>query len=1161
MSKYSLFEPPVAPSKGQDVTWKNLVGSSLALAISNAAHQQQKPVVVVTADAPSAYRLEKEINFFLQKNESQVAILPDWETLPYDNFSPHQDIISERLSILAQMTGMKSGIFIVALNTLLHRVAPTHFITGHALAMKKGDVKPAEELRAQLEKAGYRNVAQVMEHGEYGIRGSILDIFPMGNKTPFRIDYFDDEIDSIRIFDPETQRSTEEVDAINLLPAREFPTTQESIELFRRQFREQFEAQNAKDSIYQQVTQGILPAGIEYYLPLFFESTATLFDYLPEDCLLVTQGDIQGHLTKLWQDIRFRYEDRRWDKSHPILPPEQIYLLEDQVNGALNEFPRVRVDLPEGTRAKGPIEFTSTTIPEIRIDSKEKEPLAKLSKLLKSAQSKSQRVLFIAESAGRRESVLTLLQQGHIQPPVFKSFQAFLEASQSIGIAVGQVSHSFVTEDLLIITETELLGSRPDTRRRTETGSQQNPDALIRNLAELRIGQPVVHIQHGVGEYQGLTTLDTGGIASEFLTLGYADNTRLFVPVSNLQMISRYSGGDQDHVQLHKLGSEQWEKSRRKAAEKVRDVAAELLDVYSQRESKPGYAFKLDEEEYQRFASGFPFTETDDQVQAIQAVLEDMQKARAMDRLVCGDVGFGKTEVAMRAAFTAVHDHKQVAVLVPTTLLAQQHFDNFRDRFADWPVRIEVLSRFRSSKQTKGVLEDLENGKVDIVIGTHKLLQNDVKFSDLGLLIVDEEHRFGVRQKEQIKRLRAEVDILTLTATPIPRTLNMAMNSIRDLSVIATPPARRLAVKTFVREYDKATVREAVLREVLRGGQVYFLHNNVETIGATAEHLQELIPEASIQIAHGQMGERELERIMSEFYHQKFNVLVCTTIIETGIDIPSANTIIMDRADNLGLAQLHQLRGRVGRSHHQAYAYLLTPHPKRMTKDAAKRLEAIAQLEDLGAGFVLATHDLEIRGAGELLGDDQSGQIESVGFSLYMEMLEEAVQSLQQGKEPSLDKMLELQTEIELRIPALIPEDYIRDVNIRLSMYKRIAGAKNKEEFDQLQIELIDRFGLLPEPAKNLFRVSELKAQALSLGIRKMDIGPQGGLVDFNPSTPVEPASIIQLIQKQPQVYGMEGATKLRIREATEDTQARIKLVQSLLDALKVGAKESTQGA
>lgn len=1155
MSQISLLQPQYPagdqPHKAE-MTWRHLVGSSTALAIAELLKQRHGMLLLVTADAPSAYRFEQELRFFAPMLQADIQVLPDWETLPYDNFSPHQDIISERIRVLARLPQTQQGILIVAANTLLHRVAPPAYVAGHSFALQKNQAYRLEDLRGQLDTAGYRHVNQVMEHGEYSLRGSILDVFPMGSSEPLRVDFFDDEIDSIRSFDVDTQISSTPLDAISLLPAREFPTTPAGIERFRRQFRSEFEALTNKDSVYQQVSQGVMPAGIEYYLPLFFEEVATLFDYLPKDTLVLTYGDIQKQVKKLWHDLNFRYEDRRWDRQKPILPPKALYLLEDEIFSALKQYPRIRLGVIEGQRSPGPVDFKTRPLPDITVDAKHKDPLAGLREHAHKAQQKGQRLLFCVESAGRRESLLQLLGKAAIHPVEVADFGAAIRCEAPHAIVISPIEHSFYADfdalpGLWVITENELLGNRAPQRRSSDKRTAVNVDALVKNLAELSIGQLVVHIDHGVGRYQGLTTLEAGGIETEFLTLEYDGNTRLFVPVASLHLISRYSGGDQEKVALNKLGNDSWEKARRKAAEKVRDVAAELLEIYAQREAKPGYAFAINEEEQLRFAAGFPFTETDDQRDAIAAVLSDMQAPRAMDRLICGDVGFGKTEVAMRAAFTAVHGGKQVAVLVPTTLLAQQHFDNFRDRFADWPVRVELLSRFRTSKQTTQTLEDLAAGKVDIVIGTHKLLQDDIGFHDLGLLIVDEEHRFGVRQKEQIKRLRADVDILTLTATPIPRTLNMAMNNIRDLSIIATPPARRLAVKTFVREYDKATVREAVLREILRGGQVYFLHNNIETIEKTVRALAELIPEAQIETAHGQMGERELERIMADFYHQRFNVLVCTTIIETGIDVPSANTIIIDRADHLGLAQLHQLRGRVGRSHHQAYAYLLTPNPKRMTKDAVKRLEAIAQLEDLGAGFILATHDLEIRGAGELLGDVQSGQIETIGFSLYMDMLEQAVQALRDGREPSLDQLLKHGTEVDLRIPALLPDTYIKDINTRLSMYKRLAGADSEHTLEQIQVELIDRFGLLPEPAKNLVRLSEIRLLADPLGIRKIELGPQGGYIEFAERTPVEPVTIIRLIQQEPSVFSMEGAQRLKIRKATEHTQERIKLVQSLL--------------
>lgn len=1153
MTTASAFKPPKPSSARQDITWQNLAGSSIALALGQLIEQHDGPVLIVTPDAPQAHRLEQEVQYFASNWRKQVMVFPDWETLPYDSFSPHQDIISERLSVLAHLPDMQRGALIVSLNTLMHRIAPTDYVAGQAVQVNKGQKLDIHGLRQRLERAGYRHVAQVMEHGEFCVRGSLLDLFPMGSNQPYRIDFFDDEVDSIRLFDPDTQLSAGEIDAIDLLPAHEFPTNPSAIELFRAQYRDQFDASNARDSVYMQVSNQQFPGGVEYYLPLFFEHTASIFDYLPDNTLLVTFGDLQGSLEHLWHDINQRYEQRRYDPLRPLLTPQQLFLTVDQIHSAFKAMPRIRAMVPGDKPQPGPKVFHTSPIGEIAVNHQLKNPLEKLSLRLK--QAVEQRAIFLVESAGRRETLRELLAPLQLGLEEIEHFHSFASSNAKYAISVSPVANSFVLDDeqVLVITETELLGQRIAQRRRRDQKATVSAENMVRNLAELRIGQPVVHIDHGVGRYQGLQTLDTGGVTTEFVTIEYANNSKLYVPVAALHVLSRYSGGEEASAPLHKLGNDQWEKAKRKAAEKIRDVAAELLDVYARREAKPGYPFKLDHDEYQRFASSFPFEETDDQLAAIAGVLADMQAPRAMDRLVCGDVGFGKTEVAMRAAFVAVNDNKQVAVLVPTTLLAQQHYENFKDRFADWPIRVEVLSRFKTAKQTQKVLEELAEGKIDMVIGTHKLLSADVKFHDLGLLIVDEEHRFGVRQKEAIKRLRADVDILTLTATPIPRTLNMAMHGVRDLSIIATPPAKRLAVKTFVREYDEPTIREAVLREILRGGQVYFLHNNVETIDKTAETLAQLVPEARITVAHGQMRERELERIMSDFYHQRYNVLVCTTIVETGIDVPTANTIIMDRADHLGLAQMHQLRGRVGRSHHQAYAYLLTPHPKRMTKDALKRLEAISQLEDLGAGFMLATHDLEIRGAGELLGDEQSGQIETIGFTLYMEMLEQAVKALRDGKQPALDQLLQAQTEIDLRIPALLPETYIADVNTRLSLYKRIASSDNLQALHEIQVELIDRFGLLPDAVKNLIRVAELRSRAQQLGIRKIDGGPNGVNVEFATDTKVSPQILIQLIQQQPQEYRLEGPTRLRILRKIEDTQARLKLVESLLDEFARG--------
>ena len=1163
MSKnVSIFSPILAKSRGKNAdkkVWQNLPGSSATVAIFHGALSTQQPILLLTHDTPSALRLEQELASLNKQEKLPICLFPDWETLPYDTFSPHQDIISQRLATLYQLSRMDKGIVIVPISTLIQRLAPKQYIEANSLIIKKGDKKDLHQLRQNLEASGYRCVDQVMEHGEFSARGAILDIFPMGSNTPFRLDFFDDEIDEIRLFDPENQRSSDKVDGINLLPAHEFPTDTDGTNLFRSQYREQFTSTIDKESIYHQVSNGIMPAGIEYYLPLFFEQTNTLCDYLTDNTLVIISGDIDKSLSHYWTDINYRYEDRRYDPTRPLLPPEQLFLNSEELYSALKPFDRINLkpEINEEEVKASQVQFDVHPLPDLTIDHKLKQPFELLNNFIASKETPN-KLLFVAESQGRRESVLELLERNKIKPNIFKTIEDFVNSDAPLGITVNALNAGFIFQAkgsakknaIALVTESELLGDRVrQTRRRNKQQEIQN-DAIFKNLAELSIGQPVVHIDHGIGRYMGLQTIENSGITTEFLVLSYAKEAKLYVPVASLHLISRYSGADAEHAPLHKLGNDTWSKAKQKAAEKVRDVAAELLDIYAKRASNHGYSFKRDKEDYQAFADSFGFEETFDQKQAINAVISDMLSPKAMDRLVCGDVGFGKTEVAMRAAFVAVNDGKQVAILVPTTLLAQQHYESFRDRFANWPVSIEVLSRFKTTKEQNAVIKEVESGQIDILIGTHKLLQNSIKYKDLGLLVVDEEHRFGVKQKEKIKQLRANVDILTLTATPIPRTLNMAMGGMRDLSIIATPPAKRLAVKTFVRQRDDALIRESILREVLRGGQVYFLHNNVDTIDKTAADIQKLLPEAKIITAHGQMRERELERVMSDFYHQRYNVLVCTTIIETGIDVPSANTIIMDRADHLGLAQLHQLRGRVGRSHHQAYAYLLTPHEKSMTKDAKKRLEAIASLEDLGAGFTLATHDLEIRGAGELLGEDQSGSMSQVGFTLYMEMLDAAVEALKDGKSLTLDQVTKTQTEVDLRVPALLPDDYIFDVSLRLSLYKRIASCKNKQALDDVQVELIDRFGLLPQAAKNLVHIAKLKLKAEKIGITRIDAGPAGGSFEFGPDTKVDHMFIIGLIQQQPKIYKMDGANKLKFKQVTEDAKARFILITTMLNEL-----------
>jgi len=1135
--------PPLPAASGKQ-HWGNLPGAALSLAIAEAASNAKRFTLLLTADSQSAERLQEELAFFAP--ELPVLHFPDWETLPYDLFSPHQDIVSQRIATLYQLPELSHGVLVVPITTALHRLAPKRFLLGSSLVLDVGQKLDVEQMRLRLEAAGYRCVDTVYEHGEFAVRGALIDLFPMGSALPYRIDLFDDEIETLRTFDPENQRSIDKVESIRLLPAREFPLKKEAVTGFRARFRERFDVDFRRCPIYQDLSTGITPAGIEYYLPLFYEETATLFDYLPEDSQVFSLPGIEQAAEQFWNDVRNRYEERRVDPERPLLPPAELFMPVEDCFARLKLWPRVVASQQDVEPGIGRERFPAQPLPELAIESKASEPLSKLRQFLDGFPG---RVLFTAESAGRREVLLELLARLKLRPQEVEGWGGFLASEERLAIAIAPLDEGLLLDEVALVAESPLFGQRVMQRRRREK-SRDGGDNVIKNLTELREGAPVVHIDHGVGRYQGLVTLEIEGQAQEFLLLQYADEAKLYVPVASLHLIARYTGSDDALAPLHKLGSETWQKAKRKAAEQVRDVAAELLDIYARRAARQGYAFKDPQVDYETFAAGFPFEETPDQQAAIDAVREDLLSAKPMDRLVCGDVGFGKTEVAMRAAFIAVHGGKQVAVLVPTTLLAQQHYNSFRDRFADWPVRVEVMSRFKSAKEVQNAITELAEGKIDILIGTHKLLQDDVKFSNLGLVIIDEEHRFGVRQKEQLKALRSEVDILTLTATPIPRTLNMSIAGMRDLSIIATPPARRLSVRTFVMEANNPTIKEALLRELLRGGQVYYLHNDVKTIEKCAADLQALVPEARIAIGHGQMRERDLEQVMSDFYHKRFNVLVASTIIETGIDVPSANTIIIERADKFGLAQLHQLRGRVGRSHHQAYAYLLTPPRKAMTDDAQKRLEAIANAQDLGAGFVLATHDLEIRGAGELLGEGQSGQIQAVGFTLYMEMLERAVKAIRKGEQPNLEQPLGGGPEINLRLPALIPEDYLPDVHARLILYKRIANAADEDGLKELQVEMIDRFGLLPEPTKNLVRLTLLKLQAEKLGITKIDAGPQGGRIEFSADTSVDPMVLIKLIQSQPNRYKFEGATLFKFQVPMERPEERFNTLEALLERL-----------
>nr|WP_300308046.1 transcription-repair coupling factor [Halomonas sp.] len=1142
MPTFSPLEPPHPKGIRDTLYWQEPQGSATALALSRLANDA--PLLVVTADTAEALRLENELAFF-----STVPVLPfpDWETLPYDSFSPHQDIVSARLRTLRTLQDGVHGIVLVPINTLMQRLSPVDYIAGRVLTLEVGATLDREAFRDKLSRAGYRAVETVYEPGEYALRGALIDLFPMGNDAPLRIDLFDDEIDSLRSFDPDTQRSADKVESIELLPAHEYSLSRSAIACFREGFETLFDVDPRQCPLYVDALKGIPAAGLEQYLPLFFEETASLLDHLAEGTRIALMPLAREAAEHHWAAITSRYENLGVDPTRPLLPPHRAFIPEAELFGLIKQHPRI--ELTRDTAHPHAAASLTEAPAEVAINARTKSPLAALQQYL--ANHPERRVLFVAESRGRREALEETLAPVAPHLPQVASFSAFLESDQRLAIGEGDLASglTLTTPDLAVITETELIGDVVRQTRRQGKATDDN-ELAVRHLSELREGAPVVHQLHGIGRYRGLEILETSGQAAEFVCLEYAEGSKLYVPVDSLHLISRYSGVDEELAPLHRLGSEQWDKAKRKAAEKIRDTAAELLDIYARREAREGFANHPPDDEYARFVANFPFEETPDQRQAIQAVISDMITPKPMDRVVCGDVGFGKTEVAMRAAFLAVQSGRQVVVLVPTTLLARQHYENFRDRFADTAVDIELLSRFTGGSGQSDTLARIQDGKTDIIIGTHKVLSKQLRFPRLGLVIIDEEHRFGVSQKEHLKGLRSEVDVLTLTATPIPRTLNMAMSGIRDLSIIATPPARRLSVKTFIQQREEPTIKEAILREILRGGQVYFLHNEVKTIEAAAEKLRELVPEARVGVAHGQLPERSLERVMSDFYHKRFNVLVCSTIIETGIDVPNANTIIIERADKFGLAQLHQLRGRVGRSHHQAYAYLLAPPPRAMTRDAVKRLEAISQAEDLGAGFTLASHDMEIRGAGELLGDEQSGQMEAIGYSLYMQMLDRAVQAIREGRTPNIEDPLDNGVEINLNLPALIPDDYLHDVQQRLVMYKRIANTTNDAELKELRVEMIDRFGLLPGPVKTLLRQTRLRHRAERLGISRLEAGEERGRILFGHRTNVDPLTLVELIQKSPQIYRLDGADILRFTTPMSNEEARFQAIEQLLDAL-----------
>ena len=1140
-------QPAVPAQPGERIQWGQLHGSAGMLLMAAAAEAHPGLVLVVAEDMKEAAALERGLGFFLSP-ETPVLAFPDWETLPYDIFSPLPELVSQRLSALHRLPGLAKGVIVTAVGTLMQRLPPRRFLDAHAFDLAPGDRVDIDALRGRLNDAGYHCVSQVMSNGEYAVRGALLDIYPMGSDWPYRLDLLDDELESIRTFDPETQRTRDRVERMRMLPAREFPLDKEGITRFRRAFRNAFEGDPQRSLVYREVSQGNAPGGLEYYLPLFFEETATLFDFLPDDTLVIHHQQCAEQLDAFMGQVEERYEQRRHDPERPLLPPDAIFTGRDETLSRLHRGRTVAFQAAGiASRQKGFADFVNygtRPLPPLSFQARTANPARALLDFCAGGD----RVLFLAESRGRREMLRETLGGYGLRTEAVDGWQAFLASGARYGLAVGPLEQGLWLEHpgLALITETQLLGERVRQERRRRS-KYRDAEQVVRNLTELHVGAPVVHEDHGVGRYLGLQTLEVGGMATEFLALEYARGDKLYVPVSSLHLISRYAGTSPENAPLHRLGGDQWERIKRRAAEQVRDVAAELLAIYARRAASHGFAFPPPGDEYAGFAASFEFEETPDQQQAIDAVLADMAAQQPMDRVVCGDVGFGKTEVAMRAAFVAVQGGRQVAVLVPTTLLAQQHFQNFSDRFADWPVRVESLSRFRTARQQKAVFDGLAAGTLDIVVGTHKLLQENVRFKNLGLVIIDEEHRFGVRQKERLKALRSEVDLLTLTATPIPRTLNMAMAGMRDLSIIATPPAARHPIKTFITEWSPPLIVEACQREIKRGGQVYFLHNEVSTIDATAARLAKLLPGARIQVAHGQMRERELEAIMRDFYHQRFNILVCTTIIESGIDVPSANTILINRADKLGLAQLHQLRGRVGRSHHRAYAYLIAPPFNSLTQDAKKRLEAIESAEELGAGFTLATHDLEIRGAGELLGDEQSGQIHEIGFALYAELLDRAVKAMKAGRQPDLDRPLDHGAEIDLQLPTLLPEDYLPDVHARLVLYKRIASAADADELRELQVEMIDRFGPLPEPARALFDVTALKLLANPLGVRKIEAGPEGGRILFQGEPRIDPAQVVRLIQTKPQVYRLDGGDRIRFSLAMPERSERIARVESVL--------------
>lgn len=1136
------------PQAHQSTVAPALNSTEFAYSLAQLHQTASRIILVQTSDMQKAAQLAAELALFIPDAQREVEVFPDWETLPYDVFSADQSIVSRRLKCLATLPERESGILIVPASTSMQYLPPRAFLAHHVLMLKVGDRLDIDGLRLRLDAASYRHTAEVTEVGEYSVRGSIIDLYPAGLADPIRIELFDDEIESIRYFDANNQRSKNKTDHIELLPAREFPLTSEAISAFRQNFREMFDVDTSKSPLYQAISDGHPPGGIEYYLSLFFDELASFTDFLPKNTLWITDHGVTEAAEQHWHMCQQRYEARRYDRQRPILPPDHIYIPPSQWPQNLDSFAQITLSDTQPKPDK------LGDFPDLTLQYKAQQPAQSLQTFLhEQCQDTQQSIAFIAESEGRREVLLETLHRFGIYPRTVDSFTALRHSSEQIHILVGQNNHGLwlKSEQLILIAEGQLHAAWvPQSRRQSK--ASKSPDSIIQDLTELNVGDPVVHEQQGIGRYGGLIHMaigDTDG--NEYALIEYANEAKLYVPVTNLHLISRYTGGG-ENPPLHKLGSEQWTKARRRAMEKASDTAAELLDIYARRQHTSGRAMELDESSYAQFANGFAFQETPDQAAAIANVIKDLCAEKPMDRLVCGDVGFGKTEVAMRAAFVAVHAGYQVAMLAPTTLLAQQHTKNFMDRFADWPVKVAELSRFRTAKEQKVLQEQLANGQVDIVIGTHKLLSQSIKYQQLGLVIIDEEHRFGVKHKEKLKSLRSEVDVLTLTATPIPRTLNLALSGMRELSIIATPPLGRQPIQTFVQPWQEATIQEAISRELNRGGQVYFLHNEVHSMERMHEQLKRIVPEAKISVAHGQMNERQLEQVMLDFYHQRSNILLCSTIIESGIDVPTANTMIINRADKLGLAQLHQLRGRVGRSSHRAYAYLLTPAEQRITPDAQKRLDAIESIDDLGAGYLLANHDMEIRGSGEILGDDQSGQIAEVGFSMYVDMLEQAIKAIERGDQPALEAPIDESREVDLGVPALIPSSYLPDVNARMTLYKRIGFCKTREALHELQVEMIDRFGLLPEPAQNLLLVTQLKLLTKAYGISKITANDKSARIVFDEQPNIDAGRLILLIQQENQRYQLDGQNVVKIKMPMKDAETRLMAIEKLLEKIKL---------